>query len=129
MKNIPFPDIGQDCPICKINIFALITPNGADFTTCPICGDYNTLDPSDLEGYYYCLSCKILYDGGCIHSYNGSNDNIFYGRLIESYQYDNIKYIGMPQFESLDECKNILQNIIKEIISFPINDGFVFTVY
>ncbi len=130
MKPIPFPSKGQICDRCGKNIFAFTTPNGADWTTCPICG-YNCLcchgsyhisnesnesnerdefNKLDLE-YHYCFECNILYTEGRIHAENGCTDSIYWGKLIESYTYKDITYEGMPQFESISECAKLLSQM------------------
>ena len=112
MKNIPFPEGGYNCPDCNLNIYALLTLNGMDFTTCPICNYTNINNPDSLGGFYFCEQCHIIYDGGCVHSYSDKmKDSIFYGRLIESYTFLDEYYIGMPQFESIEECQRLLADL------------------
>lgn len=118
---IQLPDKGNMCQQCKKHIFALLTPSGGDYVTCPLCGNgclccgFSTLDyDSDCEiDEHYCNGCNILFNIGCTHSVNGCTDGIYYGKLIKSYTYQNITYDGMPKFKSFTHMFKILPHIKK----------------
>lgn len=99
--SLPIPDKGVKCSRCKMNIFALETPCGADYSTCPICespcasyvhGDHKLIGKfEDLQDEYdideYCCDCNIVFSSGCTHGVNGCTDNIYYGMLVKEYKY------------------------------------------
>ena len=48
---------------------------------------------------------------GCIHGENGCSDGVFYGKLIKSYTYKNIKYEGMPKFIDIQTMYNLFPSL------------------
>lgn len=105
IKTVELPVTGQACWKCKNNILAVETPSGADYLTCPICGDgcacCNNPEYYDFEiDEHYCDTCNILFDTGCVHGENGCTYAVYYGILIKNYTYKNKIYNGMPVFDS-----------------------------
>ncbi len=138
MKNLVKMNTTANCYACKISGFFMYTPDGADYYTCPCCTEddfvnttYNSRSTSDMikyfendtislisgdndsiyEKYKFCSSCKIIYDTGCIHAENGCTSSCYNGHFIGKYKYRDEIYIGMPQFETVDEWYNELKNI------------------
>jgi hypothetical protein len=103
----------------------MTTPNGADWTTCPMCGEIDfrnytfVYDKNLYNKYYndddqllYCNHCNIVFDDwGCTHASNGCTDDVLNGHLICEWKYENETYIGMPQFENYEEYFNKIKNI------------------
>ena len=128
MKNIITFNNNVKCSSCDLNGFFCYTPNGSDYITCPLCnhGEYGSRetdpkydidkfydDENDLRNILYCNNCRILFEFGCIHAENGCSQSIFNGHLIRKWR-DRLTYqvyIGMPQFDSLDEWYNKVNNI------------------
>jgi hypothetical protein len=96
IKTLPLPTSGQGC--CGFD-FIISTPMGADLITCPVCGASDEVDCTE----YYCNKCKIFYSFGCKHAENGCTDSTFFAEFIESFEYNGVKYDGMPSFNSEDE--------------------------
>jgi hypothetical protein len=104
-----------------LNGFFCYTPQGADYNTCPLCGtssdecklNYDDY-PSFSDGGDVCDKCKIIYDVGCTHACNGCTDDCYNGHLVGKWKHipSNQIYTGMPQFDSTEECKVELHNII-----------------
>ncbi len=59
----------------------------------------------------FCDSCKIIFKVGCIHACNGCTDDCFNGHLVGKWKYKGEEYIGMPQFDTIDEWLNEINNI------------------
>jgi hypothetical protein len=109
MNSIKFPTAGISCSRCKNASFISYTPNGADYATCPICGDgytENWIDKDDIDyGFWFCGKCQTIFmPSDCMHAVNGCTDNAYYGKLVRGFKYDGKEYEGMPKFESYDEC-------------------------
>jgi len=82
---------------CKINGFFCYTSSGADYHKCPSCGQIDLSDKTskfkflyeneynnDMRNeYFYCSSCKIIYNTGCIHNMIGCTDNIYNAHFIK----------------------------------------------
>ena len=107
----PILKAGQKCYNCNKMIFAVYTPSGADYNTCPIChnGDWDVDYDDDWDvdydddwdyDYYYCDKCNILYDFDKMHAVEGCTDNIYYGKLVTKYKLNGKLIEGMPKFES-----------------------------
>ena len=128
MKNIITFNNNVKCSSCDLNGFFCYTPKGGDYITCPLCNnpEYGTYtvkpeydinkfydDENDLRNILYCDSCRILFKLGCIHAENGCSQSIFNGHLIGKWQdkTTNETYNGMPQYDSLDEWYNEVNNI------------------
>ena len=56
MKNITCVNSLQSCFICKLNGFFCYTPDGADFETCPCCGNKDFLNSTKIKKY------DVLYE-------------------------------------------------------------------
>jgi hypothetical protein len=74
--------------------------------------------------YFFCSKCRIIFDRGCIHACNNKTNRILIesemetlntdchnGHLIGKWKYNNEIYIGMPQFDTIEEWYNELKNI------------------
>lgn len=125
MKNL-IVNKGQKCERCNDpDVFQVTTPIGADYTTCPLCGNWTDditeeedtllekLEEEINKWYYYCKRCNIIYDLGCYHAINGCTDNIYYGKVVKEYkekEKDN-KIIGMPQFDSIQEYVTLIKQL------------------
>ena len=114
----------QICRDCNKKQFYCVTPNGGDYTTCPICDGrefkydiYNHRDPStfydnyedeDTHNYNYCKDCGIIYDNGCTHKVFGCTDDLYNAHFIGKWEHleTNIIYIGMPYFESVKDWED-----------------------
>lgn len=134
MRNIELADLFTriKCFKCNTNGFYCETPQGADYNTCPLCGHHDFYQGSyiynkklhekyfglniddneeDYLKYSFCEKCKIIFDVGCVHGSNGCTDNVYNGHFISKYKYNNVEYIGMPQFDSIDEWFNEMPKI------------------
>lgn len=127
MKNLDKIYNNVKCYDCNLNGFFCYTPFGADYHTCPLCGAFDYMGDVatndiydkwceiDLEGYY-CHKCNILFQTGCTHKSKGCTDDVYNAHLIGKYKYKDIEYIGMPQFDSVDEfIEEIITNNMKNI--------------
>lgn len=63
-------------------------------------------DEQQNECFNYCGSCKIVFIVGCRHACNGCTSCCYNGHLIGKWSYKGEQYIGMPQFDSIDELVN-----------------------
>lgn len=98
------------------------TPSGADYTTCPLCGqniddndsdnsaeivnDNNTKIDDNNNNSEYCLYCNkygIVFRDGCIHAMNGCTDSVYYAQLIYKVIINGEFVEGMPVFDSHKE--------------------------
>ena len=134
MKNITCVKSLQNCYSCKLKGFFCLTPNGADFETCPCCGHndflntcvnykkqptkYDFLFEDEFENdmrnkYKYCDFCKIIFELGCYHYIGGCTDNIYNCHFIKKWkdQDKDIIYEGMPQFDDSEDWFNNVNNI------------------
>ena len=108
-----FPTAGISCDRCDDAMFISLTPSGADYTTCPICGigdsyvDYNYDENHD---FHYCDHCNIVYKLGCTHGVNGCTDDTYYAELVNGFKIGNMEYSGMPVFNSYKECLDLINN-------------------
>jgi hypothetical protein len=124
MKNLIQINTVVKCIYCYTKGFYTdIDPNtDADF--CPCCTKhdfvrghwgrplhkkyFNYNDPDDESMYDYdsfCSTCRILYKPGCTHIDSSSNGEVYQynAHFIRKWKYKDNVYIGMPQFDSLDE--------------------------
>jgi len=130
MKNIIQFNTNSYC--CESGFFTK-TPNGGDYTTCPLCenGDWestisntymNTLQSHyksfmnedgslGSENYSFCNECKILFNIGCVHSMNGCTSNIYNAHLIGKWRHQGNTYTGMPRFDTLIEYITTIKDI------------------
>ena len=130
MKNITSVASSVKCPGCRLNGYICFTPNGGDYTTCPLCnyGQYgssreyderykmNTIDDEDeddLRNLAYCEGCRIIFDMGCIHAEEGCSASYLNGHMIGKWKYKTKEeiYIGMPQFDDLADWYNHVNDI------------------
>lgn len=130
MKNGSFVNKLQSCHYCNLTGFFCYTPSGADFHTCPCCGEYDFLSnecnyktnekydflyedeyENDMRYIYkYCKYCKIIFELGCMHYNGGCTDNVFNCHFIKKWNHkvSNIVYDGMPIF---DDEKDWFENV------------------
>ena len=125
MKNLIQINTVVKCFNCYTEgFYTSIDPNtDADF--CPCCDRhdfvrgqwgnelhkkyFNYNDPNDESMYEYdasfCSECRILYTPGCTHIDSLSNRDVYQhnAHFIRKWKYKDNVYIGMPQFDSLDE--------------------------
>lgn len=122
------------CWHCKTSGFFCYTPMGADFKTCPCCGEndylntcvnyveeptkYDFLFEDEYENdmryvYRFCENCKIIFELGCTHFVGGCTDNVYNCHFIKRWRdkSTNIEYNGMPQFEDADDWFNNVNNV------------------
>ena len=132
MKNISPTQIQckSYCYDCKIKGFYNYTPQGADYYTCPYCGDYDEVNFYDANNKYdflydnddnndirlkykYCNKCRIMFDIGCTHAKNGCTFDIYNGHVISVWKdkITGIIYNGSVQFDSTDEWFEKANNI------------------
>ena len=147
MKNIVSFNNIVKCNICNINGFFCYSSQNEGFVTCPLCQNddymndlyessediYNkyftkeNLQDTPIEiykKYLFCGRCRIIYNLGCIHSHNKKiTSNCYNGHLVGKWKYKDEIYIGMPQFDTIEEWYTELKNI--EILEWICpNDGF-----
>lgn len=123
MKNIIQFNNNVTCGNCNIRGFFTTTPNGGDYTTCPLCGeadwDYKFYGKDThreyIEKYGYiekgmvmlghtsfnfCGNCNVMFNSGCMHASNGCDSSVYNGHLVRKWKYDNNIYVGMPCFDN-----------------------------
>lgn len=114
MKITELPKSGQCCYKCDRDMFAIETPHGANYTTCPICGDGSDtrIYENSRKYVHYCSRCNIIFNIGCIHSLNDVIDNVYYGCLVKDFIDENgMEVKGMPVFDSLEEAEKLFPKI------------------
>ncbi len=97
------------------------TPQGADWSTCPMChsADYINkmyIENDKIDSKYdkfindnnftcFCEYCLTVFDTGCIHIFHGCTDSIYNGHLVSKWKNKVTGEIfeGMPVFDSIDE--------------------------
>jgi|GEM_PF-4058486 hypothetical protein len=109
MNIAKIPVSGIVCSRCENVQFISYTPNGADYATCPICGNGctdNCIEKDEIDFLlWFCEKCQIVYmPSDCMHAVNGCTDNAYYGKLVRKFKHNNLEYEGMPKFNSYDEC-------------------------
>lgn len=94
--------------------FTCDTPMGGDYTECPICCDFPyqwdhcySDESTEMEYIYICRSCLILFEAGCYYKERGCTDSTYNGHFIGKWKdlTNNEIYVGMPQFDSIEEWK------------------------
>jgi hypothetical protein len=91
--------------------FAVSTPYGGDSVTCPLCeSTSNSINDKDFnvtgdDVPIYCKNCNSVFMFDKTHAYNGCTYDVYYGELVYEYEYGEIKYNGMPVFESFSQFK------------------------
>lgn len=128
MKNITtITKPTQKCTSCKQIGYYCLTPMGADYETCPLCGnclldEYDYGDDITNEEYdkikklnlrkhdngfdlNYCTDCHVMIEVGCMHAAGGCTDNDYNGHVVCKWRdkTNDIIYNGMPHFESEQE--------------------------
>ena len=128
VKNKVLNNFGISCSNCKMEGHFCYTPNGADYRTCPLCGNWDNeiifklCDKNKAfddyyeqlhDGFDFCDRCKILYDIGCKHAANGCTSDIFNGHYVSKWRYipSNEVNVGMPQFDNTADFENEIMNI------------------
>lgn len=124
MKNVSCVNEVQKCYKCNLSGFFCYTPHGADYYTCPCCGEYDfvnghsrhnslvtkvEIDILEIDNdygdvrvdYFYCNKCHIMFKLGCTHNRIGCTDDIFNGHFIKKWKHKvtNIVHEGMPMFD------------------------------
>jgi len=130
MKNNTNVKQVQKCYHCGLEGFFCYTPNGANYETCPCCGEYDLLSnnkepdkydflfedefDNDMRRlYYYCKCCKIIFELGCKHCIVGCTDDTYNCHFIKKWKdkLTNIEYQGMPIFDDEDDWFNNVNNV------------------
>jgi len=117
MKHLDTISTDVICSYCKKTGFYVTTPCGADSISCPLC--YTSIEPElfdiDME---YCTECCIMYEcGSSVHSIQGCTESVYNAIFISEYIYEGKTYIGMPQFENVDEFSQVTIVNTKEMCS------------
>ncbi len=135
MKSVQSVPKLQKCTFCELNGFFCRTPCGADYITCPCCGQYYFLnaycnnkysnhkydflfdeeyDDDMRNEYNYCNTCGIIFETGCFHLNGGCTSNVFNCHFIKKWKdkLSNIEYDGMPFFENEDDWNQNVNNVI-----------------
>lgn len=122
MHRKPIQDFIDSAKICHCGqkVLYLSFPNGADYTTCPICRKYGynvkglNLNNSDDISENYCTLCKIVFDFSHDHCTRGcynfpyaeilcdGTDVVIFNDIKEAY--DNL---NNPSFKLLCTCRNM----------------------
>lgn len=119
MKNIVRYNTKVECYWCgKLGYFTTEMGVTYDPYQCPLCEwpCYETGINDDISyylsdnAYKYCDRCSIIYQIGCKHNDRGV-DSISNAHLISMWRYKGELYIGMPQFQSIDELNSELRSI------------------
>ena len=130
MKNIVCVKNLSRCCYCSVKGFFCYTPCGADFITCPCCGEYDFLNnncendkynflygdeyDNDMRNtYLYCNSCKLIFKLGCTHFEGGCTEDVSNGHFIKKWKnkITDEKYEGMPQFDDASDWFDNVNNI------------------
>lgn len=114
IKLRPIPVTGQPCEDCGKKMFAITdATSGGDIQTCPICEcwSYDRIPPELYDGIFYCKDCHILFQGGCVHAMHGCTFDVGNGMRISSFEYEDIKYEGMPVFESYEHSVEMFPDL------------------
>lgn len=134
MKNILCVNSTYYCSHCKLKGFFCYTPNGADFETCPCCGENDFLNnyvnyknyPTRYDFLFedefiddmrykfkYCNHCNIIFQLGCVHLIGGCTESTYNCHFIKKWKdkISNIEYDGMPMFDDVDDWFNNANNV------------------
>jgi hypothetical protein len=144
MKNIVCVKQIQQCFLCNTPGFFGTTPNGADYNTCPCCGNNDYLAEStdtkidelwrkpdeefqdDMRTkYLYCVLCGILFKLGCTHAANGCTDDVYNGHFIKRWKNKCTGeiYEGMPCFDNANEWYDHANDVEVLALFCPHNDN------
>jgi hypothetical protein len=110
MKNINLTSNFHKCIHCQEIDF--ITLN----TSCIKCGNSNNIvEFEDLEKTpYFCEDCNILFGKcECLHMDSGFDcmEDVHYAIIISIWKYKGVIYEGMPSFQNIQECRDLLEEI------------------
>ena len=110
MKNINLTSNFHKCINCQEIDF--ITLN----TSCIKCGNSNNIvEFEDLEKTpYFCEDCNILFGKcECLHMDSGFDcmEDVHYAIIISIWKYKGVIYEGMPSFQNIQECRDLLEEI------------------
>jgi hypothetical protein len=136
VKNITNVSGMQKCHYCDLKGFFVYTPSGADYITCPCCGDNDFVNTTNDDKYdfnefkngepiaaaaedlrsnmNYCEKCGIMFGVGCVHAENGCTSNVYNSHLIQSWKNkltEEVYEQGMPQFENVDDWFDNANNV------------------
>jgi len=148
MKNILCVDKMYYCYHCNVRGFFCYTPSGADFQTCPCCGQndflndainrypypkirmYDFLFEDEFENdmrnvYRYCSFCKIIFQLGCMHYNGGCTSNVYNCHFIKKWKHKttNIVYEGMPLFDNYEDWFNNVNDVVVLKMHCPHNNS------
>ena len=59
----------------------------------------------------FCRECRIIFDIGCMHGCNGCTSDVYNAHFIRKWKYRGEEYIGMPQFDDIEEWFQEVNNI------------------
>jgi hypothetical protein len=74
---------------------------------------YNILHDnlSNSNYHHYCENCKIVFEIGCTHGCNGCTSDVYNGHIVGKWKYGKEIYVGMPQFDCLNDYLDNISNI------------------
>lgn len=128
MRNIQLSETKVACSHCHQKGYFTCTPQyDANYNTCPLCFSPDFIDGynsfrcgveffenvlqnchGNRELYKLCPECKIVYK--LDESYhNKMNEN---ATLISKWEYDGVNYTGMPQFDTIEEWFDKINDVI-----------------
>jgi hypothetical protein len=107
MKNLIQINTNVGCIRCGKEGFFCVTPNGADDLTCPCCDSSVEQWPLEDYDFAFCKKCRILFENGCVHAVNGCTSDTYNAHFIRKWTHNNETYVGMPQFDNIEEMPRI----------------------
>ena len=132
MKNIQLSEPKIACSYCHEKGYFTSIPHHAIFyNTCPLCysSDYidglqysctefhkyvieNCIDndTDNFNVYKFCPECKIVYEPAL--SSHAKNHSSEHATFISKWKYKDEIYIGMPQFDTIEEWFHEINNIV-----------------
>lgn len=139
MKNLIQLQTKQMCFGCKKDGYFVSFAMGGDFLYCPCCkamitnhwvpGEEWIEDLVEKLGYF-CRGCGIIFNRGCTHTGTGadSTSNAHVPGVWKDKKSGHV-YYGSPQFESVEEFKELHADI--EIIKWvcPNDGGYCEEIY
>lgn len=124
MKNLTQINTVVSCIHCGKNGFFCETPHGGDDLTCPCCDGLVEKWVLDEYDFAFCKKCRFLFKSGCVHAVNGCTSDKYNAHFIRKWKYENEIYVGMPQFDDIEEMKTKMPHI--EVLEYIcINNGCV----
>ena len=110
MKNVNLTSKFNKCIHCQE--IDCITLN----TSCIKCGNSNNITELDIieKTPYFCEDCNILFGKcECLHLDSGFDciEDVHYAIIISIWKYEGVIYEGMPSFQNIQECRDLLEEI------------------